>query len=131
MRYLNTLYVVDHRAKVGHRRGSLLVKRASGQSRVPLAAIDSLILLGSGQVTTDALGVCAKRGIQVASLYRSGALRYLVSGKASGNVHLRIAQYSAVFDEAHSLAIARTVIAANSKAADESCCDGRVIAKTC
>ena len=112
MRYLNTVYVRDHRAKVGHRRGSLMVWQESRATRVPLAGIDALMLLGHGQVTSDALAACVKRGVRVASLRRSGALRFVVGGPVSGNVHLRIAQHTAVLSEEHSRSIARAVVAA-------------------
>lgn len=112
MRYLNTVYVRDHQARIGHRRGSLMVRQESGTTRIPLAAIDAVVLLGSGQVTTDALAACVKRGVRVASLRRSGALRFVVGGPMSGNVHLRMAQHAAVTSEEHSLTIARAVVAA-------------------
>lgn len=112
MRYLNTVYVRDHKARVGHRRGSLMVKQESGTTRIPLAAIDSVVLLGSGQVTSDALAACVKRGVRVASLRRGGALRFVVGGPLSGNVHLRMAQHTAVVSNEHSLAIARAIVAA-------------------
>ena len=112
MRYLNTVYVRDHQARVGHRRGSLMVKQESGTTRIPLAGIDAVVLLGSGQVTSDALAACVSRGVRVASLRRSGALRFVVGGALSGNVHLRMAQHTAVLSEEHSLAIAQAVVAA-------------------
>lgn len=102
----------EHQAKVRHRRGSLLVTQKSKSARVPLAGIDAVVLLGSGQVTSDALAACVRRGVRVASLYRSGRLRFAVGGPKSGNVHLRLAQYAAVISEDHSLAIGRSVIAA-------------------
>ena len=89
-----------------------MVKQESGTTRIPLAGIDAVVLLGSGQVTTDALAACVKRGVRVASLRRSGALRFVVGGPMSGNVHLRVAQHSAVLSDEHSLAIARAVVAA-------------------
>ena len=112
MRYLSTVYVRDHRARVGYRRGSLMVNQESGATRIPLAAIDAVVLLGAGQVTSDALAQCVKRGVRVASLRRSGALRFVVGGPISGNVHLRMAQHAAVVSEERSLAIARAVVAA-------------------
>lgn len=112
MRYLNTVYVRDHKARIGHRRGSLMVKQESGTTRIPLATIDSVVLLGSGQVTSDALAACVKQGVRVASLRRSGALRFVVGGPMSGNVHLRMAQHTAVVCEEHSLDIARAIVAA-------------------
>ena len=112
MRYLNTVYVRDHTAKIGHRRGSLMVRQETGTTRIPLAGIDAVVLLGSGQVSTDAIAACVKRQIRVASLRRSGAMRFVVGGPLSGNVHLRMAQHEAVRSEDHSLSIARSVVAA-------------------
>ncbi len=112
MRYLNTVYVRDHQARVGHRRGSLVVMQEAGTTRVPLAGIDALVLLGSGQVSSDALAACVKRGVRVASLRRSGAVRFVVGGPMSGNVHLRMAQHAAVLSEDHSLNIAQAIVAA-------------------
>ncbi|MDE0666793.1 MAG: CRISPR-associated endonuclease Cas1 [Acidimicrobiaceae bacterium] len=112
MRYLNSVYIRDHRARIGHRRGSLVVKQPSVTTRIPLAGIDSVILLGAGQVSSEALAACAKRGIRVASLRRNGAVRFVVGGPVSGNVHLRMSQYAAVLDERQTLAIAGAIVAA-------------------
>ena len=60
MRYLSTVYVRDHRARVQHRRGSLLVTSPEGSQRIPLAAVDSVVLLGSAQVFTQALEACVQ-----------------------------------------------------------------------
>ena len=42
----------------------------------------------------------------------SGAVRFVVSGPTSGNVHLRTAQFDAVMDDAWPLAVARAIVAA-------------------
>ena len=112
MRYLNTAYVRSHRARVSHKRGSLLVKSPDGAQRLPLEAIDALILLGSAQITTQALDACVKRGVKVAALQMNGAIRFVVSGKRSGNVHLRTALYAAAMDERRSLELAKVLVAA-------------------
>lgn len=112
MRYLSTLYVRNHRARIGHRRGSLLVKTPDGNQRVPLEGIDGLVMLGGGQVTSQALEACVKRGVRVAALRQSGAVRFVVGHKTAGNVHLRTALYRAVTDEDASLLLSRTVVAA-------------------
>ena len=107
MRYLNTVYVRNHRARVQHRRGSLLVSSPEGSQRVPLEAVDALIVLGGAQITTQALDACVRRGVRVAALQMSGAIRFVVSGPTSGNVHLRTAQFETVTDDARSLDVAR------------------------
>lgn len=67
MRYLNTVYIRDHRARVKHRGGALLVSTSDGNQRIPLEAVDALVLLGSAQVTTQALDACIRRGVRVSA----------------------------------------------------------------
>ena len=112
MRYLSTLYVRSHRARVRHRRGSLLVSTPDGKQRVPLEGIDAVVLLGGGQVTTQALEACARRGVRVAALRQSGAIRFVVGHRTGGNVHLRVALYRAVTDQTQALALSRVIVAA-------------------
>ncbi|MYD54169.1 MAG: CRISPR-associated endonuclease Cas1, partial [Chloroflexi bacterium] len=112
MRYLNTVYVRDHRAQIRHRRGSLVVSSPAGSQRVPLEAVDGLVLLGGAQITTQALDACARRGVRVAALQMSGAIRFVVNGPTSGNVHLRTAQFETVVDEKRSLTVAKSIVAA-------------------
>ena len=112
MRYLNTLYIRNHRARVKHRRGSLTVLSPEGSQRVPLEAIDAMIVLGGAQVTMQALDACVRRGVRVAALRRNGAVRFVVSGAMNGNVHLRTALFETVMDVSRSLELSRTIVAA-------------------
>ena len=112
MRYLSTAYVRNHRARVQHRRGSLLVSAPEGSQRIPLQGIDALVLLGSAQVTTQALDACVRGGVRVAALHMSGAVRFVVSGATGGNVHLRTALFGAAMDEAKALTLAKAIVAA-------------------
>lgn len=112
MRYLSTLYVRNHRARVKHRRGSLTVSSPEGSQRVPLEALDAVVVLGGAQVTMQALDACVRRGVRVAALNRGGAVRFLVSGATNGNVHLRTSLFQAISDESRSLDLSRAVVAA-------------------
>ena len=112
MRYLNTVYVRDHRARVRHRHGSLLVSSPDGSQRIPLEAIDAVVMLGGAQITTQALEACVRRGVRVTALQMSGAVRFVVSNATGGNVHLRASLYQAISDEAHALALSKAIIAA-------------------
>ena len=112
MRYLSTVYVRNHRARVQHRRGALLVSLPEGSQRVPLEAIDAVILLGGAQVTTQALDACVRHGVRVAALQMSGAVRFVVHGRTGGNVHLRTALFQAAMDDAKSLALSKAIVAA-------------------
>ncbi len=112
MRYLNTVYVTEHRARISRSRGSLIVATPEQRQRIPLEAIDAVTLLGGGHMTTDAIAACAERQIRVACLRRSGAVRFTVGGPRSGNVHLRVAQHRASADAVVSLDIAKYIVAA-------------------
>jgi len=112
VRYLNTLYVRNHRAKIRHRRGSLLLASPDGNQRVPLEAIDGVVLLGGGQITTQALEACVRRGVRVAALGQGGSIRFVVGPSTGGNVHLRTALYRAISDETHSLELSKAIVAA-------------------
>ncbi len=112
MRYLNTVYIRNHRARVKHRKGRLLVSSPDGSQRIPLEAIDSLVLLGSAQVTTQALDACVRHGIRVSALRKSGAVRFVVSGATGGNVHLRTALCRAAMDDGWSLTLSKAIVAA-------------------
>ena len=112
MRYLSTVYVRNHRARVSHRRGSLLVSSPDGSQRIPLEAIDAIVILGGAQVTTQALEACVRRSVRVTALKMNGAVRFVVGGATGGNVHLRNSLYQVISDEAHSLELSKAIIAA-------------------
>lgn len=112
MRYLNTVYVRNHRARVRCRHGSLQVSSPEGSQRIPLEAVDALVVMGGAQLTTQALDACVRRGVRVAALNRGGAVRFTVNGATGGNVHLRTALFETATDEHRSLALAKAIVAA-------------------
>lgn len=111
MRYLNTIYITEYRARVKYRRGALLVIEPLEKHRIPLEGIDQVILF-AGQITTDAIAECVRKNIRVASLTRSGRIRFIVGGPTRGNVHLRIAQYNASNSADDVLELCRILVAA-------------------
>ena len=72
----------------------------------------SRVLLGGGQITTQALEACVRRGVRVAALRQGGSVRFVVGQPTGGNVHLRMALYRAVCDEQLSLDLSRAIVAA-------------------
>ncbi len=112
MRYLNTVYVRNHRARVQCRRGSLLVASPEGSQRIPLEAIDAVVVMGGAQLTTQALDACVGRGVRIAALTRGGSVRFTVNGGTGGSVHLRTALFQTAMDERRSLALAKVIVAA-------------------
>ncbi|MCY3873843.1 MAG: CRISPR-associated endonuclease Cas1 [Rhodobacteraceae bacterium] len=112
MRYLSSAYVRNHRARISHRRGSLHVMSSENTHRIPLEAIDALLLMGGAQITTQALDACVRRGVRVAALRSNGAVRFIVSGSTSGNVHLRLAQNRVASNRDQALEISKVIVAA-------------------
>lgn len=112
MRYLNSAYIRDHRARIGHRRGALVVSSPDGTQKIPLEAVEAVVLLGGGQMTSQALAACVRRGVRVTALNPGGSPRFVVGAATSGNVHLRTAHYQAVVDDRHSLQISKSIVAA-------------------
>ena len=112
MRLLTSLYISDHRARVGLQHGALLVYGGDGKrTRVPLEAIEAVVLLGHAQVSGDVLAECTRRHIRVSALSRTGRIRFVLGGPTSGNVYLRLAQLRAADDEEHCRALAQTIVA--------------------
>ena len=90
----------------------MLVTSPEDSQRIPLEAVDALVLLGGAQLTTQALDACTRRGIRVAALNRGGAIRFTVNGATGGNVHLRTALFRTVTDASRSVELARAIVAA-------------------
>lgn len=112
MRILNTVYVTSHRARVRYTRGSLVVDNPEGAiSKIPIATVEGIVLLGNAQVTSQTLTECTRRGIRIAAIGRGGRLRFAVGAPISGNVHLRLAQYRAAEAPGASTLISRAVVA--------------------
>ncbi|MGH9074041.1 MAG: CRISPR-associated endonuclease Cas1 [Acidimicrobiales bacterium] len=112
MRVLTSLYVSDHRARVSVSKGTLLVTNGDrSRLRVPIEALEAVVLLGHAQVTNDALAECVRHHVRVSSLSRGGRVRFVVGGPISGNVHLRVAQVRAFDDPVRRAAICRSLVA--------------------
>lgn len=112
MHLLTTLYVTDHRARISASGTTLVLSAPDGRrSRIPLNALEAVLLLGHAQVTSDALAVCANRQIRIVALSRSGKVRFMVGGATGGSVHLRLAQYRTAADADQALAISRAIVA--------------------
>lgn len=111
MRLLTTLYVTDHRSRLSSDHNALMVSAAGGRSRVPLDALESVVVVGHAQITSEALAACARRQIRVCSLQANGKLRYSVNTGGNGNVLLRLAQYRRADAPASAAALAKWFVA--------------------
>lgn len=78
--------------------------------RLPLNAIDCVVVLSGIDVSTPLLTRCAEDGRTVAILSRYGKPRAIVEGPDSGRGLLRRLQYQAHFDEARRDSFARSIV---------------------
>lgn len=111
MRLLNSVYVCDHQANVRLSKGSLLVSRETGTTRVPLEAIDSVVVIGGAAMTIDAISACVARGIRVSFHQRNGKMKWAAGPPTSGNVNLRTAQHALSRDPDRRLTLCRILVA--------------------
>jgi CRISPR-associated protein Cas1 len=111
VRLLSTLYLTDHRARVGVRKDSLVISGSDGMQRVPMKALDGVVMFGGGQISSQAMSACVKQGIRISSLSRGGKVRFVLGGPTKGNVHLRVAQYRSADDAPRTLDVSRWLVA--------------------
>lgn len=78
--------------------------------RLPLNAIDSIVVLGGVDVSTPLIVRCAEDGRTVAFLSRYGKPRAVVEGAPSGRGQLRRLQYERHFDVDDRAALARSLV---------------------
>lgn len=79
--------------------------------RLPLRAVDSIVVASGVDVSTPLLVRCAEDGRLVVFISRFGKARAVVEGAQSGRGVLRKLQYSAHFDAGRRLEFARAVVA--------------------
>lgn len=106
-----SLHVLTAGARVGRSRETLVVTPADGEppSTHPIREVESLLLHGHAQATTQALALCADRDVPVYWLSASG--RHVASLTATaGQVQRRVRQYRALADEPTCLRLARAKV---------------------
>jgi len=105
-----SLHVVTPGASVGRSGETLVVKPPDGApaSKHAIRAIDSLLLYGYAQVTTQALNLCAEHCVPVHWLTTTGRHTASLTSTA-GQVQRRVRQYRALADEATCLRLAKAL----------------------
>ena len=105
-----SLHVVTAGARVGRSAETLVVTPPDDghATKHAIREVDSLLLHGFAQVTTQALNLCAERGVPVHWVSASG--RHVASLTASaGQVQRRVRQYRALCDETTCLRLAKAL----------------------
>jgi CRISPR-associated protein Cas1 len=104
-----TLHVVSQGASVGCSGDSLVVRpRDQPETRHPIRGVDTLLLHGFAQLSTQALRRCVEHGVGIHWLTTSGYHTASVVPTA-GQVQRRIRQYRALTDEATCLRLAKAL----------------------
>jgi len=100
--------------KVGVRGMALTITDKSGQlvKEIPLANIESLSLLGSVQLSTQAVHALADRGIPVAYLSAAGRLVAMIDPLDSVSAEIRRAQVIKLESDEVRLALSKALVAA-------------------
>jgi CRISPR-associated protein Cas1 len=107
-----TLHVVSQGGHIGCSYDSLVVRPREGpETKHPIRGIDTLLLHGFAQVSTQALRKCVEHGVGVHWLTTSGHHTASLVPTA-GQVQRRLRQYRALADEASCLRLARQLVQA-------------------
>lgn len=107
-----TLHVTVDGARVGREGWNLVVKLPDGAAeKFPTNEVESVVVHGFAQITTQALRLCADRDIQVHWMTQSGGLICSTAPSApSGQRHLR--QFEALRDPERCLGLAKSLVLA-------------------
>ena len=79
---------------------------------VPYHKLETVLLFGNVQVTTQAMGELLEKGINLSLFSRQGQYRGGLAPPRGKNIDLRIAQFETFRDHARALELARAVVAA-------------------
>lgn len=108
-----TLHVVTPGTTVGRSGESLLIKPPDGApaGKHPIRELDSLLIHGHAQITTQALGLCVDHEVPVHWLSASGHHTASLTATA-GQVQRRVRQYRALSDEGTCLRLTKALAGA-------------------
>lgn len=107
------VYVTEQRSIIRKTSDRLVVeKEGAVLMEIPCLKIDTILIFGNVQVTTQALVEMLDHGIELAILSKSGQLRGQLTPPKGKNIPLRMRQYEAAREERFCLGFAREVVAA-------------------
>lgn len=110
---MHSLAIVEQGTSVHANGDSLSLQRgANVVRRTPAAELDQLLLFGRVEVTSGAIALLLRRGVDVAWLTLNGRFRGRLLGRSTKNVTLRLAQYRCTTDAVFCLRFSSSAIAA-------------------
>lgn len=115
------LYVVEQGAVV-QKEGERIVVRKEGQTllSIPAFKVETVVVFGAVQLTTQAMGFLLSNGIEASFLTLDGRLKGRLVPVESRNILLRVRQFERARDEGFRLSVASAIVAAkltNARAA--------------
>lgn len=111
----HTLHVMAHKSRIGRSQDTLVVHTEEGKERVPIQQLDSVLIHGHAQITTQAIHLCSRHQVAIDWMTTGG--RFVAGLSASpGRVQQRIRQYAALSDPAFCIELARRTVQAKVEA---------------
>lgn len=105
-----TLHVTSVPANVSRRHRMLLVTTENGETKIPIEQVDSVLLHGSAQITSQAIHLCAYEKVHVQWI--TGGGRVMGTLTPIGRVRQRLRQYKSLSQPHLCLKLARRTITA-------------------
>lgn len=110
-RHGQTLHVVSPKARLGRSANTIVLTVEDDVEKLPAEDIDSVVIHGSGQMTTQALHLCSSRGIPV-QWYSMGGRFMAGTQSVTGRVRQRIRQFKALSDPQFCIRLTRLTVQA-------------------
>lgn len=107
----HTLHIVSPRSYVSRSHETLVVKTEDEKQTVPIQQVDAVVLHGYGQMTTQALHLCAYHGVAVMWMTAGGKFSAATSA-SPGRVQQRIRQYRGLTNSETCLRLAQQLVRA-------------------
>jgi CRISPR-associated protein Cas1 len=106
-----TLHIVSPRAYLGRSGDALLLTNEEDKQKIPIEQIDSVVIHGFGQVSTQAIHLCSQHGVSV-QWFTAGGKFSAGTAASPGRVQQRLRQYTGLSDPAARLDLARRLVEA-------------------
>lgn len=108
---MSVIYLKEQGACV-QKAGERVIVTKKGQTLldIPVFQVENIAIIGNVQVTTQALHLLMKNGVDVSYFTRSGDYLGASAAESARNIFLRFEQYKCFMDEDRRLEIARTIV---------------------
>ncbi|MFC1758603.1 CRISPR-associated endonuclease Cas1 [Planctomycetota bacterium] len=107
-RQRETLHVTSPKSRIGRSGETLVLTNDEGKKRFPIRQIDTVMLHGFAQISSQAIHLCAAHNVVVH--WMTGGGRLMAGTVAAGRTQQRLRQYRALGDEAMCLRLSRQLV---------------------